>query len=83
MPDNNTEIKAELKEVIKSMQQQHVTQVEILAELKVVKPRVEKLEEEVEKIKTFVYKSLGIVGAITFLGAPTTAAILIFIAKAH
>lgn len=66
------ELKTELKEVVKEMRAGHMTQMEILVELRGLKPRVEKLEDDVEKLKIFMYKALGIIAAVSMLGFPTT-----------
>lgn len=66
------ELKTELKEVVREMRAGHMTQMEILVELRGLKPRVEKLEEDVEKMKVFMYKALGILGVVSMLGLPTT-----------
>lgn len=75
------ELKNELREVVKEMRAGHMTQVEILTELRGLKPRVEKLEADNEKQKTFIYKVLGVLTLISFLGAPTVAGIIVFISK--
>ena len=66
------ELKTELKEVVKEMRAGHMTQMEILVELRGLKPRVEELEEDVEKMKIFMYKAMGILGVVSMLGLPTT-----------
>lgn len=66
------ELKGELKEVVREMRAGHMTQMEILVELRGLKPRVEKLEEEQEKLKIFMYKALGILSVVSMLGLPTT-----------
>ncbi|KQW36762.1 hypothetical protein [Rhizobacter sp. Root404] len=76
-----TEIKQELRDVVKVSQATQLTLVEILSELRVVKPRVEKLEARVETLHESNLKMRGILALITFLGAPATAGIVLFIAK--
>jgi uncharacterized coiled-coil DUF342 family protein len=75
------ELRNELKEVVKEMRAGHMTQVEILMELRGLKPRVEKLEADNEQLKMFTYKTLGVLTLVSFLGAPTVAGILVYMAK--
>lgn len=81
MNDEYLELRSELKEVVKEMRAGHMTQVEILTELRVVKPRVEKLENEIEKLKIFMWKVIGVLTAANAVGWPAVIYMLTTLGK--